>query len=55
MWFWSARVTMPLVVVVIAGFGGRLSQVGACLITRRFARRIRVDSNPGQVSAAMLR
>ena len=32
---------------------GRFSQVGACLITRLFVRRVRVGLDPGQVSAAM--
>ena len=55
MWFWSARVSLSPVVEVVAGIEGRFSQVGACLIARLFARRIRVGLDPGQVSAAMLR
>ena len=55
MWFWSARVSLLLVVEVTVGIGGRFSAVGACLIARLFVRRIRVGLDLGQVSAAMLR
>ena len=34
MWFWSARVSMSLVVEVTVGIEGRFSAVGACLVGR---------------------
>ncbi len=47
MWFWSVRVSLSLVVEVTVGIEGRFSQVGVCLITRLFVRRIRVGLDPG--------